>query len=390
MIFKLTGRIDTSNAIIVDKQIESAIKESKTPVDALVFDCIDLQYISSAGLRIVLKYKKTISNLQVVNVSNNVYSVFEMTGFSRIINVTKALRKIDLSKCILMAQGNDGAVYRINEEEIVKVMHLANTEQMLLDEIRRSKSAFVLGIPTAISFDIADCGEGRQGAIYEALNSETLGRHIHLHPEDMQKYAVKYIDLLNIVHSIEADESEFGNMIENYSSNYAVAEQYFTPEEISVCRELLGMIPECKTLVHADPHTNNILLTGDGELMFIDMADTSLGHPIFDYAAIGLAMICNQSTDENCMSVCGMLPAEVNQFLAIALAYRFGLQNAEDVKVLMARMFSLSLLKFTMYVGHNSMGVNQMRPALVGFLRERLFPNVQQVKDDIQWFIDNL
>lgn len=390
MRYNLTGRIDTANAPKVDQMIQEAIAQSKEPVANLILDCSDLEYISSTGLRIVLKYKKLYPGLEVVNVCNDVYNVFEMTGFARIMTVRKALRKVDLCQCTLLAKGGNGAVYRVSEEEIIKVQHLADTEQMMLDEMRRAKAAFVLGVPTAISFDIVDCGEGRRGAIYEALNSDTLGRYIHAHPETLQQMAVKYAELLKTIHTTEADETEFGRVKDTYREGFAAGAQYFTPEEQKACQEMLDMIPERNTLVHADAHTNNILLGGDGELMFIDMADTALGHPVFDYSGIGLAMICNQGSEERCQGVCGMVPAEVNQFLAVALAYRFGLQDPEEIKAVMGRMFHLSLLKFAMVIGHSSVAVNQMRPILLGLLRERLFPNIEQVKADIQWFLDRL
>lgn len=390
MRYNLTGRIDTANAPKVDQMIQEAIAQSKELVDNLILDCSDLEYISSTGLRIVLKYKKLYPGLEVVNVCNDVYNVFEMTGFARIMTVRKALRKVDLCQCTLLAKGGNGAVYRVSEEEIIKVQHLADTEQMMLDEMRRAKAAFVLGVPTAISFDIVDCGEGRRGAIYEALNSDTLGRYIHAHPETIQQMAVKYAELLKTIHTTEADETEFGRVKDTYREGFAAGAQYFTPEEQKACQEMLDMIPERNTLVHADAHTNNILLGGDGELMFIDMADTALGHPVFDYSGIGLAMICNQGSEERCQGVCGMVPAEVNQFLAVALAYRFGLQDPEEIKTVMGRMFHLSLLKFAMVIGHSSVAVNQMRPILLGLLRERLFPNIEQVKADIQWFLDRL
>lgn len=386
----LKGRIDTVNAPMADQQIQAAINQANESVDNLILDCSELDYISSTGLRVVLKYKKIYPNMEVINVNSEVYNVFEMTGFSRIITIKKALRRIDLSQCQLLAQGGNGAVYRVSEEEIIKVQHLADTEQMMLDEMRRAKAAFVLGVPTAISFDVVDCGNGRRGAVYEALNSDTLGRYVQAHPQEIQKMAVKYAELLKTLHSSEADEGEFGRMRDAYNESFAVAEQYFTPEEMTACRELLDMIPERNTLVHADAHTNNILLGADGELMFIDMADTALGHPIFDYSGIGLAMICSQSRAERCQGICGMLPEQVNQFLAIALGYRFGLQNPEEIKALMGRLFHLALLKYTSVIGHNSKSINEMRPLLLGFLRQRLFPCIDQVKADIQWFIDRL
>lgn len=386
----LEGRIDTANATVVDTEIAEAISSQASKPTALVFDCTKLQYISSTGLRVVLKYKKLFADLKVLNVNNDVYSVFEMTGFARIMTVQKALRKVDLTQCKLLAQGGNGAVYRINEEEIIKVQHLADTEQMMRDEIRRAKSAFIFGVPTAISFDIVDCGDGRHGAVYEALNSDTLGRYVHAHPEKLQECAIKYAELLKTLHTTDATDSEFVSIKQSYRAYYQEAAKYYTAEELTILDEILDMIPDRNTLVHADAHTNNILLGANGELMFIDMADTDLGHPIFDYSGIALAMIVPLGGNRDTVAICGMEKDEIIQFITIAFAHLFGLTDPEDIKQIIPRLFSLSFIKHTMIIAHNNKSVNEIRPILMNLIRERFFGNLEQIKKDIQWFIDRV
>lgn len=389
LTLSLTGRIDTANATLVDEEISAVISSLNNSPKALVLDCKDLQYISSTGLRVIIKYKKQYSDLKVINVNNEVYSVFEMTGFVRIMTVQKALRKVDLSKCSLLAKGGNGAVYRINEEEIIKVQHLADTDALMLDEIRRSKSAFVLGVPTAISFDIVDCGDGRRGAVYEALNSDTLGRYVHAHPEKLQECAVKYAELLRTLHSTEAPKGEFTSIKEIYYKSYQESSKYFTPEEINTLKNLIEMIPNRTTLIHADAHTNNILMGSDGELMFIDMADTDMGHPIFDYSGIGLAMIMPMQGDR-CLGICGLDKTEIPQFLSIAFAHLLGITDPDEVKAVFARLANIAFLKETLVISHNNPGVNELRTILLDVLRKYFFPNIEQVKKDIQWFAERV
>lgn len=386
----LEGRADTAHAAALDAEIGEVISSLAEKPKSVIFDCEKLDYISSTGLRIILKYKKQFADLQVLNVNNDVYSVFEMTGFSRIMKVQKALRKVNLAACSLLAQGGNGAVYRISEEEIIKVQHLADTEQMMRDEIRRSKAAFVLGVPTAISFDIVDCGEGRHGAVYEALNSDTLGRYVHAHPEKMQECAIKYAELLKTLHSSDATGTEFVTIKQSYRSYYKEAEKYYTSEEMSMLEDLLNMIPDRSTLVHADAHTNNILMGADGELMFIDMADTDQGHPVFDYSGISLAMIVPAGGTRDMIAICGMEKDEIFKFLTIAFTHLLGLTDPEDIKQLIPRLFSVSFLKHSMIIGHNNQSVNEIRPILLEFIRKSLFGNIEQIKKDIQWFIDRV
>ena len=129
LYLELNGRIDSTNA----EQASNIIKEIREshPDLRIVIDAEKLEYVASSGLRTILKLAKTEKNFSVVNVSPIVYSVFEMTGFARIITIKKALRKIDLEKCEKIGAGGNGAVYRISEDEIVKVNYNPATDAEL-------------------------------------------------------------------------------------------------------------------------------------------------------------------------------------------------------------------------------------------------------------------
>ena len=83
---KLTGRLDTVTA----PQLEGAIKESIEGVTALSFDFSELEYISSAGLRVLLAAQKIMNKqgtMAVRNVSDEVNEIFEVTGFTDILSI---------------------------------------------------------------------------------------------------------------------------------------------------------------------------------------------------------------------------------------------------------------------------------------------------------------
>ena len=83
-IIKLVGRLDTTTAPALDKTINEDIAGTKN----LVLDVKDLEYISSAGLRVLLgaqKKMQKIGSMKVTNVREEVMEVFEMTGFADIL-----------------------------------------------------------------------------------------------------------------------------------------------------------------------------------------------------------------------------------------------------------------------------------------------------------------
>lgn len=85
LILKPTGEITSSNAIEVEAAIEDIIKNTK--FDKLILDFLELNYTSSAGLRVIIRLKQKYKNVSIINVNSNVYDILEMTGFTNILDV---------------------------------------------------------------------------------------------------------------------------------------------------------------------------------------------------------------------------------------------------------------------------------------------------------------
>ena len=84
--FALEGRLDT----ITSPELEKELKESIGDKSELVFDFENLEYISSAGLRVLLSAQKIMNkqgSMVVKNVNETVMEVFEVTGFSDILTI---------------------------------------------------------------------------------------------------------------------------------------------------------------------------------------------------------------------------------------------------------------------------------------------------------------
>ena len=82
----LSGRLDTSTA----PSLEAALQESLPGMTELIFDFKELEYVSSAGLRILLSAQKTMSkqgSMVIRNVSEDIYEVFDITGFTDILTI---------------------------------------------------------------------------------------------------------------------------------------------------------------------------------------------------------------------------------------------------------------------------------------------------------------
>ena len=83
-IIEIVGRLDTITAPALDKTINEDIADAKN----LVLDLKGMEYISSAGLRVILAAQKKmqkIGSMKLINVCEDVMEVFEMTGFADIL-----------------------------------------------------------------------------------------------------------------------------------------------------------------------------------------------------------------------------------------------------------------------------------------------------------------
>lgn len=88
MTMEISGWLDTQTA----PQLEEALSALDGSVTSLVFDFAKLEYISSAGLRqVIAAYKKMADKdgFKIINISDEVYDVFKLTGFDQKINIEK-------------------------------------------------------------------------------------------------------------------------------------------------------------------------------------------------------------------------------------------------------------------------------------------------------------
>ena len=116
----LEGRIDTNNAAEVENEIMEAVGANDD--GNLAIDAEHLEYISSAGLRVLMKLRKSAGkSLPIINVSSEVYEILNVTGFTELLEVKKALRSINVEGLEEIGRGATSQVYRIDRETVLKV-----------------------------------------------------------------------------------------------------------------------------------------------------------------------------------------------------------------------------------------------------------------------------
>ena len=321
------GRIDSTNAADAEKEILSCLQDF---TGSLILDAEKLAYISSAGLRIILRLKKTFPDTSIINVSPDVYEIFDMTGFTEMMDISKAYRQISIDGCEVIGEGANGKVYRIDTDTIVKVYKNHDALAEIHKERELARKAFVMGVPTAIPYDVVRVGD-LYGSVFELLNAKSFAKLIVADPDKIEEYAKESVDILKTIHSTILKPGELPNkkadalVWANYSRDYL-------PTDLGdKLVRMVNDIPDTLNMLHGDFHVKNIMRQ-NGENLLIDMDTLSMGHPIFEFAGIFLAYIGFSCIDpETVYRFIGIRGSQARRYWNAVLRYYF---NTEDPQFL--------------------------------------------------------
>ena len=291
----VAGRIDASNAAQAEEEI-FAIKNAN-PGKHTVIDADDLEYISSAGLRVILRLRKEEPGLAIINVAADVYEVLDMTGFTDMVTVEKAYQRMSVEGCEFIAKGANGTVYRYDAETILKIYFAKDALPEIKQERENARRAFVLGINTAIPYGIVRVGDG-YGTVTELLNAVSITKMIRNKPDDLSEAVKYYVDMLRGIHTTVVEDGEVQDMKEIALDWARFVSAHIPEEQGKKLLALIEAVPKQNTLMHGDYHTNNIMVQ-NGEPLLIDMDTLCMGHPVFELGSMFNAFIGYSELDHN-------------------------------------------------------------------------------------------
>ena len=318
------GRIDASNAAEAEEKIFKI--KNDNPGKHIVVDADKLEYISSAGLRVILRLRKEEPKLAIINVDADVYEVFDMTGFTDMVTIEKAYKRMSVEGCEFIAKGANGAVYRYDAETIVKTYFAKDALPEIKQERENARRAFVLGINTAIPYGIVRVGDG-YGTVTELLNATSVTKLIRNNPEDMSEAAKYYIDMLKNIHSTEVEDGEVPDMKETALAWADFIADHIPAEQGRKLRALIEAVPKRNTLMHGDYHTNNIMVQ-NGEPLLIDMDTLCMGHPVFELGSMFNAFVgYSELNHQNMMDFFGYSFETAGKFWNLALKMYLGTED---------------------------------------------------------------
>ena len=374
------GRISAANAPEMRAALSAC--RSADPGRTLVIDAGGLEYISSAGLRVLLQLAKEQGDaLTVRNVTPEVYEIFEVTGFTSLLQVQKKLREISVDGCEVIGSGAIGTVYRIDEDTVVKVYELPDSLAMIENEQRRAKQAFLKGIPTAISYDVVKVGD-KFGSVFEMLKASNYNDLLRSAPERKEEILRSYAHFLRRVHAVEAAPGELPDARAVYMGYLAALREYLPQDLFDRLSALFSAMPENLHLIHGDVNMKNIKLSGD-EPMLIDMETLSVGDPVFDLQGLYVTyQLFSEDDPGNLQEFCGLTPELGDAAWNLTLAYYFDDREASALEAAIPKVKLVGCVRFLQILLLLGIGKEALKPLRIAHTLARL--------RELAWTVDSL
>lgn len=285
----------------------------------------------------------------------------------------KPMREISVEGCEVLGRGGNGAVYRLDDETIVKEYF---KERSSLEKINKNreitKAAFVAGIPTMIAFDLVRVGDN-YGVIYEMINAKSLNRVIPENPDKIEEYADLITDTLIKLHHTELDDNILPDARTKFWTEVAQTKEagFYTEEEAARVKALIDAIPKRNTFIHMDYHPGNMMLQ-NGEILLIDVDDSGVGHPILDFASMYLVYVTAAKT--NWKATSQEIRKKHYDILWDRFVKRyFNTNNPKEIAEINRQIYGYSLVRYIRGVACSPSVPNILRKPFVKSAKKKLF-----------------
>ena len=196
----------------------------------------------------------------------------------------EGIREISVEGLEKTGSGAEAEVYADGDGRIVKLYLPRFGEDHVRKEADLSREAFEAGIPVPETFGLVRSG-GRYGIVFQRIRGKTLGQMIASSPENLEAYCRKYLELVKTLHGALPRSGKIPLLKPVLRRRLPLLGAWCSDRELAVFEAMTEALPEGGRMLHGDLHTGNIM-DEDGRLFMIDMPNLSLGHPLWDMAAI--------------------------------------------------------------------------------------------------------
>ena len=385
LVIRLEGWIDSHNVEKIKQDV--SVQCRQTPHKRVVFDARELTYISSAGLRFLVQIvkneqEKDNERVAVVDVSRDVYDIFEMTGFLGFMDVQRAFREMSVEGCRVIGQGFWGTVYQIDPDTIVKVYSGKESLPMIKNEQAKAKKALLRGIPTAISYDIVKVGND-YGSVFELLDAKSINDMVIKHEmrkDKLEDLMRTYVRCIKQVHSTEMGEGELPFARDMFISYLEKLRDILSQEMLGKLKDLLEGLPDDLHAVHGDFQMKNVMFC-NGEPMLIDMETLSVGQPIFDLQGLYVTYKAfSEDEPSNTEDFLGIRKETADYIWQRFMELYFETEDQNELRRMEDKIRIVASIRFLFLLVSTSMKDNEYAEVRIKHTREHLVELLDRVE----------
>ena len=376
----LDDHLDSSNVDNVRQYVQEKISEN--PTREVYFDCEKLCSITAEGYELIKDIKKEFE-VYVLNVSDDMYSKMDADRFTRDVHVRRKMRCLSAKDLEIIGVGASSYVHRYDDDTMIKAFFPAVSLDRIYAETESARKSLVAGINTAIPFDICRCDDG-YATLFELIEGGSLGKNLMEQPEAFDEFMTKYIALLKQFHTTPAEMGAFPDIRDKYHGWMDGLKKYMTEEEVSQLYELFDVIPFRQTMIHVDPHVGNIMVDENRELIFVDMADISIGHPLIDVGTEYFHYIISRETCLGAKLIFAVEPEDhelpVKVWNALEKGYFAG-KSEEQMKDIHNMLKYFGGFRCLIIVAKHAQLADDVKMELVEKQRKELMPFIDEAKE---------
>ena len=279
-VYKLKGEIDSFNA----KEFEEDLLKCNREKGELILDASELSYMSSSGIRALVKLSKLQKEVRIDNVNDAMFSIFYSSGLTEIFKINREMLKMTNDNWDVAGVGASGTVYKINNDTAIKVYKEGIKFEYVNQERELARQAFICGVPTIIPNRNAMVGN-QYATIFELVNSITLGEAFMDNPDRFDELMDDYVRMIKELHSIEDKKEYFPNLQDLWLQSEHMIREGLDADDADLVVDIYKNSKRSRNLLHGDIHPGNVMIS-DGEMVLVDMASMSTGPDILDVITI--------------------------------------------------------------------------------------------------------
>ncbi len=291
----------------------------------------------------------------------------------------KPMREVSVEGCKLIGKGGNGAVYRLDDETIVKVYDGRRYSPERIKKSRETtRNAFVAGIPSMIAFDMVKVGKD-YGVVYEMINARSMKDVIASNPGKTEEYAHLIAATLKKLHHTEFEKGALPDArgLLRTEIKMSAEKGVYTRAQAERLFRMVEDIPFRNTFIHYDFHPGNLMYQ-NGEIVLIDIDDAGLGHPIIDLASMYLVYVsaakANWKVNEN-----DITKKQYAVLWDIIIKDYFGVSSPKEIKEINRIIKGYSLTRFIKGVAFKQEIPAVIRKPVVGVSKRQLFSMIDSM-----------